>query len=266
VASVFTADNATVYQQHMGRWSRRLAIGFIDFAAIGSAGSVLDVGCGTGSLMFALAEKFPTARISGIDFSQAYVDHARAQASDARLAFEQGDATALPHADGAFDCALSLLVLNFIPDSEKAAREMMRVTKAGGVVAAAVWDFRGGMPYQRILLDASAVLDPEDGAAFRTRALSMALTGPGELAAMWSKIGLREVAQTSLTIRMEFQSFADYWEPWLGGQGVIGSYVKSLRREKKALIERHVRLGYLAGGDDGPRSFASTAWAVRGLR
>jgi hypothetical protein len=83
---------------------------------------------------------------------------------------------------------------------------------------------------------------------------------------MWTKMGLRDVEQTSLAIRMEFQSFADYWQPWLGGQGMIGPYLASLNDEKKTLIERHVRLGYLAGDDDGPRSFTATAWAARGIR
>jgi hypothetical protein len=79
-------------------------------------------------------------------------------------------------------------------------------------------------------------------------------------------MGLVEVEQTALTIRMEFQSFADYWEPWLGGQGTVGAYVVSLDEAKRQLIEHHLRLACLAGSEDGPRSFAATAWAVRGLK
>ena len=168
--------------------------------------------------------------------------------------------------DQEFDCSLSLLVLNFIPDAEKAAHEMARVTKRGGIVAAAVWDFRGGLPYLRILLDTAVALDPQGALAARTKIFSTPLTGPGELAATWEKIGLHEVTQVFLTIRIEFQSFADYWEPWLGGQGSIGPYVKGFDIEKRSLIERYVRLAYLGGADDGPRSFASTAWPVRGVR
>ena len=80
------------------------------------------------------------------------------------------------------------------------------------------------------------------------------------------EVGLGEVEQTALTIRMEFGSFADYWEPWLGGQGTVGAYVASLSEAKRRLIEHHLRLAYLAGGEDGPRSFAATAWAVRGVK
>jgi SAM-dependent methyltransferase len=265
MATIFPASNAEAYQQQMGRWSRRLAVGFIDFAAIGNPGSILDVGCGTGSLTFVLAERFPHARLTGIDFSQSYVDYARAHAPNRDMTFEQGDAAALPYPDQVFDNALSLLVLNFIPEAEKAVREMARVTKFGGIVAAVVWDFRGGVPYQRMLFDTAAVLDPQNGDATRAKIFSTPLSGPGELAATWKNIGLRDVAETSLTVRMEFQSFADYWEPFLGGQGITGAYVKGLTGDKRALIERHVRLAYLSGGEDGFRSFASTAWAVRGI-
>ena len=249
----------------MGRWSRRLAVPFIDFAAIAAAESILDVGCGTGSMTFALADAAPHATVTGIDRSPPFIEYARSHASNARLAFQQGDATALPYEDRSFDATLSLLVLNFVPDYERAACEMMRVTRPSGVVAASVWDFRGGLPHFRLFLDTAAAIDPAAGNALRAQALSMPLIGSGELAAMWKKMGLREVEETSLTVRLEFSSFADYWEPWLGGGGMVGPYVAGLGSEKMAVIERLLRQAYLAGGDDGLRSFAATAWAVRGL-
>jgi SAM-dependent methyltransferase len=264
--SLYKANDPVAYEQSMGRWSRRLARLFLNFARIGAPARVLDVGCGTGSLTFALGEAFPGASIAGLDYSQAYVDYARVKATgDGRFTFEQGDATALLYADQAFDAALSLLVLNFVPDAQKAVREMVRVTRPGGIVAASVWDFRGGLTSLRVLADTAAALDPA-GEAFRAKLFSGPFTGPGEFAAAWTQLGLHEVEQTALTIRMEFSSFADYWEPSLGGQGMVGAYVTSLTEEKRTLIEHHLRRAYLAGGEDGPRSFAATAWAVRGVR
>src|SRR5438132_797147 len=222
VPSLVAANKAAGYEQLMGRWSRRLAAPFVAFAAIGDTGAILDVGCGTGSLTFTLKEAVPGATITGIDFSQTYIDYARSNAAGAGITFEQGDAAVLPYADRAFDAVLSLLVLNFVSDAEKAAWEMTRVTKPGGVVAASVWDFRGGLPYLRVFLDTAATLDAVGGEALRAKVLSMPFVGAGELAAMWTKMGLRAVEQTALTVRMEFQSFANYWGPWLGGQGTVG--------------------------------------------
>jgi SAM-dependent methyltransferase len=265
VSTIFVANNAEVYEQHMGRWSQRLAPVFTDFAGVTNVSSILDVGCGTGSLTLALADRFNGAEITGIDFSQAYVDFARTKSSVDRVKFEQGDATALPYLNETFGGTLSLLVLNFIPDAEKAAREMVRVTKRGGVVAAAVWDYFGGLPYLRMLLDTAAAIDLGMD-AIRTKVFSTPLTGPDELGMTWETIGLHNVVQTSLTIRMEFKSFEDYWEPFLGGQGISGAYIKGLDAEKRAALERHVRTAYMGGTQDGPRSFASTVWAVRGVR
>ena len=263
--SIYVANDAAAYEQSMGRWSRRLAKLFLDFANVGRARRLLDVGCGTGSLSFSLADGLPEASITGIDYGQAYVDYARSQASDRRLTFEQGDASALPYPDAAFDATLSLLVLNFVPDAVRAAAEMARVTKTGGVVAASVWDFRGGTTFLRVLADTAAALDPS-GEAFRAKLFSGAFTAPGEFAAAWTKLDLHHVEQRGLTIRMDFESFADYWGPWLRGQGTVGAYVTGLGEEKRQTLERQVRLAYLAGGADGPRSFAATAWAVRGIK
>jgi trans-aconitate methyltransferase len=86
----FAADDAAAYERLMGRWSRRLAVPFLDFAAIGNPPAILDVGCGTGSLTLALADAVGGAQITGIDLSQAMVDHARSRTSDRRLKFERG--------------------------------------------------------------------------------------------------------------------------------------------------------------------------------
>jgi SAM-dependent methyltransferase len=265
MSSIYVANDAASYERSMGRWSRRLATPFIEFAAIGAARNIVDIGCGTGSLSFALAEADPGAAITGLDYGQAYVDYAQSKAQGTRLSFEQGDAAALPYADRTFDAAVSLLVLNFVPDAERAAAEMARVTKPDGVVAAAVWDFRGGLTFLRVFADTAAALDA-GGQAFRAKQFSAPFTRPGDFARAWTRMGLRDVEQTALTIRMEFQSFADYWEPWLGGQGTVGAYVTSLDDAKRRVVEQHLRLAYLAGDEDGPRSFAASAWAVRGIR
>ena len=262
----YAANDPDAYEQMMGRWSRKLAPQFVAFAELDNPATILDVGCGTGNLTVALASRFQDANVTGLDQSRAFIASARSlDAANGRLIFDEGEATALPFADHSFDATLSLLVVNFIPDAERAVREMVRVTKPGGIVAASVWDFPGGFTFVRIFADTAAVLDPS-GEAYRAKQFSARFTGAGELATEWTRLGLRNVEQTTLMIRMEFESFEDYWKPWLGGQGTVGAYVTSLSEAKRRRLEHHLRLAYLSGRPDGRRSFTAAAWAVRGTK
>src|SRR5688572_6152397 len=130
-------SKAEAYDRFMGRWSRLLASAFVRFSDARDGEEILDVGCGTGSLSFALHDVLPDARITGIDPSEDYVRHA-SRHGYARARFELGDAQRPMFTDGRFDRTLSALVLNFVPDPLRASREMMRVTKPGGVVAATI--------------------------------------------------------------------------------------------------------------------------------
>jgi ubiquinone/menaquinone biosynthesis C-methylase UbiE len=73
MSSSFTVHDAAGYDQIMGRWSRKLAPLFIDFAGLAKGEKVLDVGCGTGSLTFALAGSRDPDEIAAIDFSPVFV-------------------------------------------------------------------------------------------------------------------------------------------------------------------------------------------------
>ncbi len=135
-ASTFTATDGDAYERQMGRWSRRLAEAFLDFAGpVAAEERVLDLGCGTGSLSLALARRSADARICGLDFSPAYVDYAqrRAGGGDPRLEFRVGDACAIPFPEASFDRVLSLLMLHFVPRAPAAVAEMRRVARPGAV-------------------------------------------------------------------------------------------------------------------------------------
>jgi len=262
-SSTFLSADGDGYELQMGRWSRRLAPMFVKFAAIAGAARVLDVGCGTGSLTFCLVQEPGIAGVLGMDFSPAYITHATRNNLDRRVTFQVGDACALPFPDASFDHALSMLVLQFIPRVELAVREMRRVTRPGGTIAAATWDSRGGLVAQRIILDTAAVLDPE-GNACRARALTRPMSRPGDLVQAWRDAGLTDVVQDTLTIRMDYASFADFWAPAEGLDGPIAEYVGTLRPQARAKLRDLVRLAYLDGEVDGARSYAATAWAVKG--
>jgi len=264
VASTFNANDAAVYERSMGRWSRLLAPGLISFSEIGGAARVLDVGCGTGALLFELASDPNRATISGIDASDIYATSARGRTQDPRIAIHHGDACAMPFSDAAFDAALSQLVLQFVPDTGAALAEMRRVVRPGGVVAAAVWNSGGGMPHQRMFWDTAAMLDPE-AAHERGRNFTRPLTRRGDLEQAFRTAGLVQVIESALTIWMEFQNFADFWSPIVGGEGTLGKYVSALPCSAAKLLERYLRTAYESGGADGSRQFACTAAVCRGL-
>lgn len=263
-SSTFVAADGDGYELQMGRWSRRLAAPFLDFVGCADGERVLDVGCGTGHLAAAVAARSRPAEVHGVDFSPAYIDHAKAHhAGDPRLVFRVGDACALDFADASFDRVLALLVLHFVPRADQAIAEMRRVARPGGVVGATVWDARGGFVTNRLFFDTAAALDPKAGER-RARNYTRPMTRPGELAAAWRAAGLRDVRETVLSIRMEFSSFADYWTPYVGRDGPGAEYVGSLRPAERERLEAAVRAAYLDGEPDGPRSYAALAWAVKG--
>jgi len=265
VPTVYNARDAGNYERLMGRWSRRLAPLFIEHAGIANGEEVLEIGCGTGSLTFALAEAARFARLTAIDQSAVYLSAAQAKNRDSRIRLERGDGCALRFADGSFDRTLSMLVLpSVVPQPEQMVAEMRRVTRPGGVVAAAFWDTPGGTPHQRMFWDTAAALDDSAGAA-RDSTLSRPIYAPGALPRVWDEAGLVEIDQRSLMIRMEFADFADYWVPFASGEGGLGAYVATLDDARRERLEHHLRAAYLTGRTDGERSFVAVAVSCRGI-
>jgi SAM-dependent methyltransferase len=262
-ASTYHASDGAAYEKFLGRWTKELAPRFLDFATFSNEGPILDVGTGTGNLAFAMAARWPARNVRGIDVAESYIDYARARFKGKYPQFEIGDATALPYEDGAFTGSAAQLVLNFVPNALAAVNEMRRVTGSSGTIAAAVWDFRGGLVYQRLFWDTAAGIDHNAREA-RDRLFSTALALPDGLPNLFRAAGLEEVQRDSLTIRMKYASFDDYWQPLLGGQGPVGTYVASLGDDLRLKIEDAVRTAYCSGSPDGERSLTATAWAARG--
>ena len=249
------------YERFMGRWSRALAPLLVTFAGVRDGDAVLDVGSGTGALTNAVAKVAPSSRIIGIDPAEAYVAFAQTTHPGDRIRFEVGDAQQLRFADGSFDRTLSLLVLNFVPDPAKALEEMVRVTRRGGTISGAVWDYGQGMEMLRVFWDEAVALNP---AADSRDERHMPLSRTGELDALWRARRLADVSERALSIRTRFSSFDDYWAPFLDKQGPAGAYVSSLPAGAREQLRLRLRKRLNGDRADGPIVLNARAWAVRG--
>ena len=259
ISNMWTGVEA--YEQLMGRWSRLLVPDLIDFACVENGHRVLDIGCGTGSLSQGLLEYGSEIEVVGVDSATPFVEYADAQLKNQRAILQKADAQDLPFPDDSFDRCLSLLVINFIPNPQAAMREMFRVTRPKGFVAAAVWDYGGGMEMLRSLWDMAVELDPS---AETLHERNMPYCHEGELSELWIESGFVGVEETTLDATVTFDSFDDYWEPFLAGVGPSGAYVSSLTAEQQAKLREQIRRNLAPAGENLPITTEVRAWAVRG--
>jgi len=167
-----TWASAAAYEPYVGRWSRTVAREFLAWLAMPPKSRWADVGCGTGALTEIILEVTRPSRVTGVDTSDAYVGYARERIKDPRAEFRLSDAQGLPFEPATFDATVSGLVLNFVPQPDRALAEMARVTRRGGIVACYVWDYAGEMQMMRRFWSTAAALDPaavelDEGGAFR---------------------------------------------------------------------------------------------------
>jgi len=246
---------AAGYDRLMGRYLPTLAPAFADAAGVQEGMRVLDVGCGPGGLTMELVARVGGGSVAAIDPSPPFVRACRGRNPGADV--REGVAEALPFDDGTFDATVSSLVVGFLSDGEAAFREMARVTRAGGVVAACFWD-RGGMPALRTFWRAAASLDP--GADGDRRRLGDA---EGDIAALLDHAGAIDVEQGVVSAQSAYADFDDWWEPFTLGVGPIGAYVRSLDEDHRTALRRaaHEALGT----PDGPFTLEARAWFARGV-
>lgn len=255
--------NAYAYDKFMGRWSRLIAPHLAEFAGIpDSGGKILDAGCGIGVLAFAIAEFRPRCQVVGIDISQEYISYAKSRNNYSdRVHFEIGNVQNLAFPDAAFNDSLSLLALNFVPNAPRALSEMKRVTKPGGRIAAAVWDYGDGMEMLRVFWDAAVAVDAN---ASRLHEKNMPLCRADELSGLWRSAALDNIHEQPLEVEMNFKSFQDYWEPFLTGQGPAGAYVKRVGRDHLPILREEVKRRLRLQDEAAQFILRGRVWAVRG--
>lgn len=260
MASTYEAKNAEGYERVMGRFSHRLSPLFCAFAGHAPAERLLDVGCGTGQSSRALAAGGDHAEIVGVDISATYIDFARSRNSDARMSFHTADACKLPFAAARFDRAISQLVLQFMPEPRLAVAEMRRVVRPRGVVAACVWDSFGAQPPMRMMWDVAVGLGLVDQPK-----LMRPMSTEGELSALWRAERFEDVTEELLTIRFAYDDFEDLWTSFADGDGPPRQFITGLSADRRDAFKARLKLAYLSGAPDGPRTFLGGAFACRGI-
>jgi SAM-dependent methyltransferase len=245
---------ADEYDRFMGRYSKPLAAIFTEFAGVAGAGRVLDVGCGPGALVSELVGHLGAGSVWAVDPSERFVAAARDRHPDVRV--ERAAAEQLPFEDQWFDAALAQLVVHFMADPVAGLREMARVTRPQGVVAACVWDHAGGTGPLGLFWETVHELDP--GAEDESR---LAGARQGHLSELFKDAGVREVHEDALTVTVEHPSFEDWWEPFLLGVGPTGAYIAKLDPSGQAALRERCREKLSAG----PFTVSAKAWAARGI-
>lgn len=238
---MWSSDDA--YDRFMGRFSRRLAPLFADFAGVKAGDRALDVGAGTGALTEELVRR--GVRAAAVDPSPAFAESLRRRFPD--LDVREAPAEDLPWPDDSFDVALAQLVVAFMDDAPAGVSEMTRV--AGGRVAVCMWDYNE----QQLLATVNRVRDRlestnSEPGRYRTRPELEELLG-------------RDAAVEALDVEAEYESFEDFWNALLGGAGPHGVWASSLNAEGReaARAELSRELGDPSGGF----TLTGRAWAAR---
>jgi SAM-dependent methyltransferase len=245
---------ADAYDRFMGRYSMLLAPQFADFGGVRAGQRVLDVGCGPGALTSELVRRVGGEAVTAVDPSEAFV--AAAKERHPTVQVQRATAEQLPFADGVFDAALAQLVVHFMADPVAGLREMARVTRPGGVVAACVWDHAGERTPLAVFWQAAGELDPD-----ARDESDLAGAREGHLRELLTQAGLDSVAETTIGATVEFASFEDWWEPFTLGVGPAGAYAKGLDDAARTRLRERCRKLF----PPPPFTVDTTAWAAQGV-
>jgi SAM-dependent methyltransferase len=244
---------ADAYDRFMGRYSVPLAPLFADFAGVVNGQRVLDVGCGPGALTGELVRRVDPSGVSAIDPSESFVGAARERYPVVTV--QHAPAEQIPFEDDSFDAALAQLVVHFMANPVTGIREMSRVTRDQGVVAACVWDFAGGRDPLSVFWNAAREIEPDLQDESR-----MAGSREGHLGKLFREAGLRDVEEQPLSVSVEHHSFDEWWQPYTLGVGPAGKYAAGLDPARQDELRELCRKRLPAA----PFTVTAQVWAARG--
>jgi SAM-dependent methyltransferase len=246
------------YERLMGRWSRLVGEKFLDWLDAPKNLKWLDAGCGNGAFTEVLIARGAPAAVTGVDPSEGQLAFARERPGAKRAEFRRADAQALPFPDNSFDAATMALVLVFIPDPLKAARELARVVRRGGIAATYMWEFPNGFPPAPL------------GAAMKDLGLppaerpSLEASKRDTMHAIWEDAGFTAIETEVIRIRVHFSSFDDFWDSNTVPVGPSGKAVSELSSSVREQVKARLR-ERLPIAADGTIAYEAFANAVKGL-
>jgi SAM-dependent methyltransferase len=255
--SRITFDDGDLYERSMGPWSRLAGEVFLDWLDPAPGLRWIDVGCGNGAFTEELVQRCAPSEVQGIDPSEGQLAYARTRPGARGVAFQRGDAMALPFEAERFNAAAMALVIFFVPEPAKGVAEMARVVRPGGLVAAYAWDMPGGgFPFhpahQELRALGIAPPLPPRAEVSRTEGLR----------ALWKGAGLEAVETREIIVRRRFESFDAYWESARAGSS-LRAVIGTMPPEQVARLESGVR-ARLPADDAGRIVHVARANAIRG--
>jgi len=245
---------AESYDRFMGRYSTPLAPQMADLVGVARGQTAIDVGCGPGAFTGELVRRLGPAAVAAVDPSEQFVAATRERYPGVTV--KRAAADSLPFPEASYDAAVAQLVVHFMSDPVAGLAEMKRVTRAGGVVAACVWDHAGDRGPLNVFWDAARQIDPE----LEDESL-LPGTRQGHLGELFVEAGLDQVEESVLTVEVEHPSFEDWWEPYTLGVGPAGKYLTGLDSGGQARVREQCREMLPSA----PFVLSATAWASRGL-
>ena len=248
------------YEHYMGRWSRKIAAKFIEWVEPPANADWLEVGCGTGALTKTILSNAAPRSVLATDLADGFVAFSQAENEDERVQFAVANSMELPSADASIDIVTSALVLNFVPDKQKALAEMRRVLRPDGFLAFYVWDYpSGGMGFIDAFWKAAAEVDAS--AAELDEGLRFPYCQQDGLAKICDEAGIEGVKIEPIEVKTAFPNFEALWHPFTLGVGPAPGYVQTLTESHQAKLKAHLAAKL---GADGPISLPARAWAVKG--
>jgi ubiquinone/menaquinone biosynthesis C-methylase UbiE len=217
----------------MGAWAADL----LETAALRPGERVLDVACGTGIVARLAAPQVGAAgRVVGLDFNDGMLAVARARPAPtgARIEWRQGDATALPFPDAAFDAVLCQQGLQFIPDRVAALRAMRRVLAPAGRLVLSL--YCRNEPLETLVQQVSERVGSEATATART---IVALADRRELAGLVTAAGFQEVKLETRAMPAQFASVRATVDYYLNG--ILSSAISGLDEASRAALVADLR-------------------------